>query len=70
MSEWQKIKTAPKDGSHILLWDSVEKYTAEGYWEPDRESWYAANTHWTDAHDGELRDMTHWMPLPKGPDHG
>jgi hypothetical protein len=75
MSDWQPIKTAPKDGTRVLLvweyglvlahWtdDAAFKQCAFGPgWEVDRsegDCWYAFS----------LRpdQPTHWMPLPEPP---
>jgi hypothetical protein len=66
--KWQPIATAPKDGRHVLVSCNQDPpaFVSEAFYEADGDrGWYQANTHWTDAHDGSLRDVTHWMPLPK-----
>ena len=67
---WQPIETAPKDGQHVLLacGQDPPDFVCEGYYEEDGDrGWFQANTHWTDAHDGSLWNVTHWMPLPPHP---
>lgn len=60
--EWLPIETAPKDGTHILLWQrSQENQIYEG--------WYACLAlweGWQDSWDSEP-EPTHWQPLPKPP---
>ena len=71
--EWQKIETAPKDGTYILLLgDSGYTTTphrvmvgcyAEGY----RDDWINhANDRVTDGGS----PPTHWAPLPQAPKSG
>lgn len=62
LSAWQPIETAPKDGSHILLFcqDSSVKIGG-GYWFAKKNCW---------VHGGYMRrlsDPTHWQPLPATP---
>ena len=64
---WQPIETAPKDGRQVMLADRAEQWVTQAYWCVDSEMWVKANEHYTDAHDVELRYMTHWMPLPAPP---
>lgn len=72
MARWKKIDSAPKDGRHVLLAITGDDppgdgYVSEGFYEEDGDrGWYAANTHWTDRHDGSLRP-SHWQPLPTPP---
>jgi hypothetical protein len=67
MSEWQPIKTAPKDGTPILIWHQSEG-THMVQWEEvtndERQKgwcdgWYDIGTFCYLA--------THWMPLPEPP---
>lgn len=63
---WQPMETAPKDGSHILVWrDSGvhlvrwKRVGDDGFW----DEWHVP-----------LRNLsiqpTHWMPLPDPPSKG
>jgi Protein of unknown function (DUF551) len=75
MNDWQPIKTAPKDGTPILLWWKGCTKPAVGKWEIDEtyedrkrpavpEGWRC---------DGDAciptnqLNCTHWMPLPEPP---
>jgi hypothetical protein len=72
MAKWQPIKTAPRDGTEILLYEWVENekvgkqdYFFVGYWGNDYltgDSGFFNNT--TEC--GE-NFPTHWMPLPEPP---
>lgn len=67
MSEWQKIESAPRDGTRILLWPRIIRHRGRhygqrrpeiGYWwtHADRTgSWVGAGK------------PTHWMHLPPPP---
>jgi hypothetical protein len=68
MPGWEPIATAPKDGRPVLLavTEDPPGFVAEGYCQTDRDTWYAANTHYTDYTDGQLFP-SHWMPLPEAP---
>jgi hypothetical protein len=64
MSEWQPIATAPKDGTPVLVWGTVNnmlnannRALAARY---DR-GW------WLDGGNATVTHATHWMPLPKPP---
>jgi len=77
---WQPIETAPKDGSHILLfWPKTNEYpTGDGY-RVEGARWYSKEEcvgptrYWEPsfvsisqtAH--HFCGMTHWMPCPKPP---
>jgi hypothetical protein len=62
MSEWQKIETAPKDGTRILVFSHC-----------DYESGYNLNQAvfkngwWVEQYCNEYVFPTHWMPLPNPP---
>lgn len=62
---WQPIETAPKDGSHILLWfdsiPSVAYYSTYG----DLGFWIPSENLISDVI-GELKSEW-WMPLPPPP---
>lgn len=68
---WRPINSAPKDGKAILI-GHADGWVNEARWiEYDRIAgngggWFDANTHPTDATDGESRP-SHWMPLPEPP---
>ena len=66
---WKPIKTAPKDGRHILVVAGDQPFAVyEAYYEADGDrGWFQANTHWTDAADGKLWNVSRWMPLPSPP---
>lgn len=81
--EWQRIETAPKDGTRILVFGSLmdrdtpftkppppESYEA-AWW----KAWYSSpNPGWMiancDEEYGDYIDATHWMPLPDAPEGG
>lgn len=74
MSDWKTIKTAPKDGSWMLLSGGVIDYGWErgetippavvGQWNNEAECWQFA---WYDGgYYGEYENPTKWMPLPDG----
>ncbi len=79
VGKWQTIKSAPKDGTEVLIgggffdWDGSygENVPHTGVtiasWQEsyDRKPWRGENV---GAHDEYYRyDPTHWMPLPKPP---
>jgi hypothetical protein len=76
---WQPIETAPKDGTHILLFDPEADYDSS--WN-DYEGRYLpriAVAHWKPYPNGyggwkgyysgidAIENPTHWMPLPEPP---
>lgn len=69
MIKWQPIKTAPRNGTQILISDGDAVYA--GFW---REQWVFFDESCT-VEDGwiELNGWvdgygpTHWMPLPPAP---
>lgn len=71
MSDWQPIETAPRDYTHILIWDSDRAMVARwGYsdlFDREPKEWIYGDC------SGEYNDYqvidspTHWMPLPEPP---
>lgn len=70
MSEWQPIKTAPTDGTAVLLWPYVHfdiflgKSPGEvtiGFFSDVHQDWYNPELKATFS-------PTHWMPLPEPPE--
>lgn len=72
MSEWKPIKTAPKDGTKILVccfdhgwemevshWVTDEPYVDEDDQEKTYKGWLPMIG---------ISGPTHWMPLPKPPE--
>jgi hypothetical protein len=80
MSEWQPIKTAPKDGTGIIAWR--EEPIDEDWFEPvGLPGWSSPmGIVWSETRGGSWRLLgmnsielgdhgqpTHWMPLPAPP---
>ena len=62
MCKWEKIETAPKDGTRVLVWNKLWEAPATAQFYTDFVCWkyfYAAPK--------LLYQPTHWMPLPKPP---
>lgn len=59
--DWQPIDTAPKDGTHILLWTPSVRVV--GRW--DDEAYEPGE--WRCIPKGYGIEPTHWMPLPDPP---
>ena len=68
LGDWQPIETAPKDGTHILLY--VEGSVIEGYWYSYWEEWevVALSSHGCGCCSCGNDDPLYWMPLPEVPD--
>lgn len=62
MSEWQPIKTAPKDGTKVLVAEGKIWMAVAWFW--------PCHMYWTEvaASGMKLNNPTHWMPLPEPPD--
>ena len=61
MTSWQPIKTAPKDGTEIIVWMGRKDIRLGWYFAP------SSNTRgWMDQNSKTIRP-THWMPLPEPP---
>ena len=67
MSDWQPIETAPKDGTHFLVWDSFYGIRiGRAHIRHDHDDWLS----YMDGHKGSSKGgirATHWMPLPAPP---
>jgi hypothetical protein len=62
MTDWQPIETAPKDGTHILIYDAYGECSVVYWFTYDNGN----DCGWT--YDGGDRfDPSHWMPLPDPP---
>ena len=61
-NQWQPIETAPKDGTHVLLWATRHSMLAP---HPEfivgayRNGWWSGPS--------TLSHVIHWMPLPAAP---
>lgn len=73
MGEWQPIETAPKDGTHLLLWARPapnemlgfsSNVAITGYFDQMDGAWCSTCATWTGPF---LIDVEHWMPLPEAP---
>lgn len=64
---WRPIKTAPKDGSHIILWR--RDIQAVGYYGAGCNDWVVVSLPACLFRHLGSRDTTptHWMPLPLPP---
>lgn len=61
---WQPIKTAPRDGTPVLLW--LDDRLIEARWNEIAETWKAR---WAEIDDYGLTvdGATAWMPVPDPP---
>jgi hypothetical protein len=70
MGEWQPIKTAPKDWSHVIVYDHASCAVGEAYYRAeetvDDSAWCWSNLS-LDDEDAIVLEPTHWMPLPEHP---
>lgn len=60
MKRWRKIKTAPKDGTRVLL--CGKEYVATGYYDPSPRLGNYPKWRW-----GLILEPTYWMPLTPAP---
>lgn len=69
MSEWKSIKTAPKDGTYILLGGCKNGPPVQiGHWGAGRYNRSKKEYERDWAHGPNVvSGPTHWMPLPKPP---
>lgn len=61
MKKWQPIESAPKDGTHILLF--IEGYTIEGWWGRNRWNVARLSDHGCGCCGGDNDPPTHWQEL-------
>lgn len=55
--EWEKIKTAPKDGSLVMVWDQSFYLSI----------WHIHERCWIEVGHSLVLHPTHWMKLPDPP---
>lgn len=69
---WQGIATAPKDGTHIMIFAQLRPndflecdrpQVLSGYWDEIDGAWCSTGS----TFHGPFYDPTHWMPLPPPP---
>lgn len=66
-SQWQDIKTAPKDETNILLCLSNGEMTVAG-WDGMRQEWVPCALPWRQALGAYVDGTpTHWQALPPAP---
>lgn len=74
--EWRPIKTAPKDGTEVLLFFPANKSRAAdqqvGAWQHERWASYALDykspyPSLQNQHEQFYLNPTHWQPLPEAP---
>lgn len=62
--EWRTIDSAPKDGKPILVFDG--NYMTTGWWHHYDKRFVLVVCGYGCV-DGDLDNLTHWMPLPIPP---
>jgi hypothetical protein len=62
MSGWQPIETAPKDGTHVIIFDPSDSRPREAVFDTCYGQWVDP----IEAYDEY--SPTHWMPLPAPPE--
>lgn len=61
MSEWQLIKTAPRNETYILLRDpSAESGCVIGFWSEGDQDWFESEA----SSNPIFNSPTYWCPLP------
>lgn len=67
---WQPIKSAPKNGTELLLFSGESRdQVMIGHWSEAEDAAYSAADGWYTRDAGDYIDVkvTHWMPLPGPP---
>lgn len=69
---WQPIKTAPKDGTRVLLWcDETPRIVVSEWAKFDEwQGWVFSDEALADIQPEGPSCPTHWMPLPPPPPSG
>lgn len=70
MSKWRTMRTAPKDGTNILLWTDLEAgLPVVAHWRDTIHSGEYGRFVWKEPAGGAIAERvpTHWMPLPEPP---
>jgi len=71
--EWRGIESAPRDGTHVLLFglpspndgcEFTNPIKLTGYWDDIDAAWCATTSTWV----GPFIDATKWQPLPPEPE--
>lgn len=65
VEKWQLIKTAPKDGTRILLYGRIGLMAADNVRFIGRFD--RNDAHWRADRTRRICAPTHWMPLPQPP---
>lgn len=60
MRKWQPIKTAPKDGTYLVVWDGKNQRPVVPELRGSDGTFWMGDWDW-------IVDATHWMPLPPPP---
>lgn len=56
---WQPIETAPRDGTYVLVWNTLSEAPIIAMYE---------GAYWEDSYEGCTNiKASHWMPLPEAP---
>lgn len=67
--QWQPIETAPKDGTEIIAWlGGVAKPCCYLCRWSESYSIHGLGGNWTDGTCQAGIEVTHWMPIPEGPE--
>lgn len=68
MTTWKPMKSAPEDGTHVLIYmENGEQTVARYYGQRGYKSWGLVHTS-SDATDNDLpSNPTHWRHLPAPP---
>jgi len=73
MIDWQDMKTAPYDGTHILIYGQQKPHDMinvvgpivfSGYWDTLDQAWVSTGSTWA----GPFYEAWKWLPLPDGPE--